>query len=50
MLKKIFIKGYEPELLNAEVNQYSNAVMLIKKSSTSYMLTTLSIINFTNYV
>ncbi|EOW5036024.1 ABC transporter ATP-binding protein [Listeria monocytogenes] len=29
--KKIFIKGYEPELLNAEVNQYSNAVMLIKK-------------------
>ncbi|EAF3354776.1 ATP-binding cassette domain-containing protein [Listeria monocytogenes] len=28
--KKIFIKGYEPELLNAEVNQYSNAVMLIK--------------------
>ncbi|EJK0485207.1 ABC-F family ATP-binding cassette domain-containing protein [Listeria monocytogenes] len=30
-VKKIFIKGYEPELLNAEVNQYSNAVMLIKK-------------------
>ncbi|EAD8370584.1 ATP-binding cassette domain-containing protein [Listeria monocytogenes] len=29
--KKIFIKGYEPELLNAEVNQYSSAVMLIKK-------------------
>ncbi|EAD9195469.1 ATP-binding cassette domain-containing protein [Listeria monocytogenes] len=29
--KKIFIKGYEPELLNTEVNQYSNAVMLIKK-------------------
>ncbi|MBC1376382.1 ATP-binding cassette domain-containing protein [Listeria sp. FSL L7-1699] len=29
--KKIFIKGYEPELLNAEVNQYSNTVMLIKK-------------------
>ncbi|EAF1221454.1 ATP-binding cassette domain-containing protein [Listeria monocytogenes] len=29
--KKIFIKGYEPELLNAEVNQYSKAVMLIKK-------------------
>ncbi|HDU7282812.1 TPA: ATP-binding cassette domain-containing protein [Listeria monocytogenes] len=29
--KKIFIKGYEPELLNVEVNQYSNAVMLIKK-------------------
>ncbi len=31
MLKNILIKGYEPELLNAEVNQYSNAVMLIKK-------------------
>ncbi|EAG3841693.1 ATP-binding cassette domain-containing protein [Listeria monocytogenes] len=29
--KKIFIKGYEPELLNSEVNQYSSAVMLIKK-------------------
>ncbi|EAG9290012.1 ATP-binding cassette domain-containing protein [Listeria monocytogenes] len=29
--KKIFIRGYEPELLNAEVNQYSNTVMLIKK-------------------
>ncbi|EAC4316871.1 ABC transporter ATP-binding protein [Listeria monocytogenes] len=29
--KKIFIKGYEPELLNAEVNQYSSAVMRIKK-------------------
>ncbi|EPS8542185.1 ABC transporter ATP-binding protein [Listeria monocytogenes] len=29
--KKIFIKGYELELLNTEVNQYSNAVMLIKK-------------------
>ncbi|EQC2226014.1 ABC transporter ATP-binding protein [Listeria monocytogenes] len=29
--KKIFIKGYGPELLNSEVNQYSSAVMLIKK-------------------
>ncbi|MBC2254350.1 ABC-F family ATP-binding cassette domain-containing protein [Listeria ivanovii] len=29
--KKLWIKGYEPELLNAEVNKYSNAVILIKK-------------------
>ncbi|MGC9340302.1 hypothetical protein [Listeria ivanovii] len=29
--KKMFVKGYEPELLNAEVNKYNNAVMLIKK-------------------
>ncbi|PZF88615.1 hypothetical protein C1903_09085 [Listeria ivanovii] len=29
--KKMFIKGYEPELLNAEVNKYNNAIMLIKK-------------------
>ncbi|MBC1818726.1 ATP-binding cassette domain-containing protein [Listeria welshimeri] len=29
--KKMFIKGYEPELLNAEINQYSNTMNLIKK-------------------
>lgn len=29
--KKLWIKGYEPELLNMEVNKYSNAVILIKK-------------------
>ncbi|MBC2173736.1 ATP-binding cassette domain-containing protein [Listeria booriae] len=29
--KKILIKGYEPEILNAEINQYSSSLTLIKK-------------------
>lgn len=29
--KKLWIKGYEPELLNAETNQYSSAISLIQK-------------------
>lgn len=29
--KKLLIKGYEPEVLNAEVNQYSSSLALIKK-------------------
>ncbi|AQY49691.1 ABC transporter ATPase [Listeria weihenstephanensis] len=29
--KKILIKGYEPEILNAEVNKYSSSLELIKK-------------------
>ncbi|WP_241434104.1 hypothetical protein [Listeria riparia] len=48
--KKIQIKGYEPEMLNAEINQYSSSLTLIKKSIAFYRYVIACIIHFTVYV
>ncbi|EUJ20616.1 ABC transporter ATP-binding protein [Listeria grandensis FSL F6-0971] len=48
--QKILIKGYEPEILNAEVNQYSSSLTLIKKSTALYMFAFSRAINFIVYI